>query len=61
MDTQENWKNVSLLVCVFAMIREIRPIKPFITSYLKSMNFTLNQVFILNIVAIKVKYLTRIY
>ncbi|XP_060861941.1 folate transporter 1-like [Metopolophium dirhodum] len=44
MDTQENWKNVSLLVCVFAMIREIRPIKPFITSYLKSMNFTLNQI-----------------
>lgn len=58
MDSRENWKTVSLLVCVFAMIREIRPIKPFITSYLKSMNFSLNQVFILNIVAIKVIYFT---
>ncbi|XP_022173912.1 folate transporter 1-like [Myzus persicae] len=44
MDSRENWKTVSLLVCVFAMIREIRPIKPFITSYLKSMNFSLNQI-----------------
>lgn len=44
MDSWENWKTVSLLVCVFAMVREIRPIEPFFTSYLESMNFTLNQV-----------------
>jgi len=44
MDTSKNWKIVSLLVCVFAMVREIRPIEPFFTSYLKSMNFTLDQI-----------------
>ncbi|XP_026820186.1 folate transporter 1-like [Rhopalosiphum maidis] len=44
MDTSKNWKTVSLLVCVFAMVREIRPIEPFFTSYLKNMNFTLNQI-----------------
>ncbi|XP_060861226.1 folate transporter 1-like isoform X2 [Metopolophium dirhodum] len=44
METWENWKTVSLFVCVFAMVREIRPIEPFFTSYLKSMNFTSNQI-----------------
>ncbi|XP_025190482.1 thiamine transporter 1-like isoform X2 [Melanaphis sacchari] len=44
MDTLKDWKIVSLLVCVFAMVREIRPIEPFFTSYLKSMNFTLDQI-----------------
>ncbi|XP_003246400.1 thiamine transporter 1 isoform X2 [Acyrthosiphon pisum] len=44
MATWENWKTVSLLVCVFTMVREIRPIEPFFTSYLKSMNFTSNQI-----------------
>lgn len=44
MDTSKNWKTVSLLVCVFAMVREIRPIEPFFTSFLRSMNFTLDQV-----------------
>lgn len=44
MDTSKNWKTVSLLVCVFAMVREIRPIEPFFTSFLGSMNFTLDQI-----------------
>ncbi|VVC43599.1 Reduced folate carrier,Major facilitator superfamily domain [Cinara cedri] len=45
MDSWKSWKMVSLLVCVFAMVREIRPIEPFFTSHLvKNMNFTLNQV-----------------
>ncbi|XP_025408125.1 folate transporter 1-like [Sipha flava] len=45
MDTSwEHWKTVSLLVCVFAMVREIRPIEPFFTTYLESLNFTLDQV-----------------
>lgn len=48
MDSPKNWKTVSLLVCVFAIVREIRPIEPFFTSFLKSINFTLDQVFIIN-------------
>ncbi|KAL4119316.1 hypothetical protein QTP88_012141 [Uroleucon formosanum] len=44
METCENWKTVSLFVCVFAMVREIRPIEPFFTSYLKSINFTSDQI-----------------
>lgn len=46
MDSWKNWKTISLLVCVFAMVREIRPIEPFFTTYLESMNFTLDQVFV---------------
>lgn len=56
METCENWKTVSLFVCVFAMVREIRPIEPFFTSYLKSINFTSDQVFALNCIFFYIYY-----
>lgn len=44
MNPLKEWKTVSFLVCVFAMVREIRPIEPFFTSQLESMHFTLDQI-----------------
>ncbi|XP_050542876.1 thiamine transporter 1-like [Daktulosphaira vitifoliae] len=44
METQNNWKYMAFLVCVFAVIREIRPIEPFFTSFLVNSGFTLEQV-----------------
>jgi len=41
-----NWKTVSLFVCVFAFVRELRPIEPFYANYMTSpaINVTLTQV-----------------
>ncbi|XP_050433204.1 thiamine transporter 1-like isoform X2 [Adelges cooleyi] len=40
----KQWKYVAFLVCVFAMVREIRPIEPFFTSFLISANFTREEI-----------------
>ncbi|VVC26726.1 Reduced folate carrier,Major facilitator superfamily domain [Cinara cedri] len=41
----KNWKTVSLFVCVFAFVREFRPIEPFYSAYMTSpaINITLTQ------------------
>jgi len=42
----KKWKKISLFVCVFAFVREFRPIEPFYTAYMTSpaINITLTQV-----------------
>ncbi|XP_060842623.1 thiamine transporter 2-like [Rhopalosiphum padi] len=41
----KKWKKISLFVCVFAFVRELRPIEPFYTAYMTSpaINITLTQ------------------
>lgn len=42
----KKWKKISLFVCVFAFVREFRPIEPFYAAYMTSpaINITLTQV-----------------
>ena len=42
----EAWKKISILLCIFGVIKEFRPIEPYLTKYLNNppMNFSLEEV-----------------
>ena len=41
-----NWKQISLILCMFGLLKEFRPSEPFVTDYLTGpwKNFTATEV-----------------